>query len=412
MDEQFKEQYELDPFMTGGVQTEEYRRILEERQKHIQSEIQVRPPNIGYFEKIMYEEDSIGSDTSLVGYTCNFVPQEIVMALGAIPVRLDSGNAAFVDAGNEMIPNSICPSAKALLGVFATKEGIASRCKAVIMPASCDPKRKLAEIINDYKPTFSLQVPSEQNHGRYAEAVFEEFKRMTRFLEEHLNTPLSVTKLYKAVNMSCDRSAIVRQMQAVRTRKPQCLSLRDFYLIIQASLFRPIIFEEYLKECRKTCEWMLAYRPEHKSPRVPLVLSGSPLMWPDFELLNTVYDCGGDIIADTICSGAQSCYDPVVPCENEKNAIFRALVSKYIFSSSCPSFISQSPRLNRLISLVEENAASGVINFHYPGCHLFAMEDYRMTRILAEKNIPLLTLVPGDDMKTKIEEFLHKINHT
>ena len=62
---------------------------------------------------------------------------------------------------------------------------------------------------------------------------------------------------------------------------------------------------------------------------------------------------GAEIVADTLCSGEQSCFDPVVIDEAGINPLLRALSNRSIFASICPCFTSQITRLNLIISLAE-----------------------------------------------------------
>ena len=75
--------------------------------------------------------------------------------------------------------------------------------------------------------------------------------------------------------------------------------------------------------------------------------------------------------------------------ERGRTGLLRALGARYVFSSLCPCFISQATRMSRVLDLVEEFKADGVLNYGLRLCQLFDMEAYRLQRVLKSKRIPL-----------------------
>ena len=53
----------------------------------------------------------------LVGTFCIYVPEEIILALGAIPVALCGGTSASIPYAEKMLPRDICPLVKSTLGL-------------------------------------------------------------------------------------------------------------------------------------------------------------------------------------------------------------------------------------------------------------------------------------------------------
>lgn len=415
MIEQFDTTYTLTPRFEENPGNLKKQRFIEEEQIRTQAELPLRPSNIGYFEKAVYSHDLPEKTRPRVGYFCNMIPQELIWALGAEPVRLDCGNSAAALLGEELFSGEICPLAKASFGVFLRKNSLANTCDVLILPTSCDAKRKMGEVLNDFKPTFMWNLPPEQNHSRFARQSYLEILHLKKFLETHLKTRLSRRALRKAVQLGRHRTLLIRKLQQLRIENPQALSMRDFFLIVQTSQFRPVELDEWLEEAIKVKEQLMAYEPDRQNLKPRLVLTGAPIVWPNYKILNVLEESGADIVADTLCTGGQSYFDPVIMDERGTRSILRALVNRYVFASICPCFISQTTRMNRILELVDEGKADGVINYSLRLCQLFDMENYRIERTLKAQKIPYMnvrtdySLEDTEQLRIRIEAFLETL---
>ncbi|MBU4200553.1 MAG: 2-hydroxyacyl-CoA dehydratase family protein [Verrucomicrobia bacterium] len=418
MDELINEPYRLQPGFSDNPGNLKRQRFAEDAQVRLQAALRERPPNIGWFEDLMRNRDFSTKQRPRVGYLCNMIPQELAWALGADAVRLDCGNAGAALVGEEMLSGEICPLAKASFGVFMNKDSMANSCDVVALPTSCDAKKKLGQILDDIKPAFMLALPPEQDHRRYADVTLQEMVRLVGFLETHLKTKLKSGALLAAVKLGRRRSAIVRKLQAIRMRTPRVMSFRDVMLVLQGSQFRPVAISHWITEAEKVVAWadtaaQQAGTTKGLKPR--LVLTGAPLIWPNYKVLNVLEECGAEIVADTLCTGEQSCFDPVVLDETGVKPLLRALTNRSVFAAICPCFTSQTTRLNRIISLVEESAADGVVNHSLRLCQLFDMETYRIEKVLKARKVAFLnirtdySLEDTEQLRVRIEAFLETV---
>ncbi len=409
--EQFDERYRLEPQRAPDAGRRERSRRNAERQREIQSRIPKRPANIAYFENLLSEPPGSGPR---VGYFCNLFPPEIALALGARAVRLDCGDAALAQAGEDVLVGEVCPLAKASFARFLDADSAASRCDALVVPAGCDAKRKLGELLSDYLPTFTLNLPHEQDSGRYGRMAGEEFRRLADFLSERLGCKLRRGALRKAIEAGRRRTALARRLQALRGEKPGALSIRDFFVVIQAS-FTGVEIGEWLAEAERVLSEVEASAAEPGRNRPRLVLTGAPLVWPNFKLLNLIEECGADVVADTLCTGAQSVFDPVSGDEWSLSGMFRALSLRSIFGAACPCFISQGTRLARVLDLAAEFKADGVLGAGLRLCPLFDLETYRLARVLKARGIPYANLRTDysledvEQLRVRVEAFLETL---
>lgn len=409
---QFDPRYRLPPREQGAPALEKRARFVEDEERRALARLSHRPAGIAWFEEQLGAWPS--TDAPLVGTFCNMVPEEIIHALGAVPVRLGCGNAAMVQPGEEVFSGEICPLAKASFATFLREDGPAERCSALVVPTTCDAKRKLGEVLGDFVPTFVLNLPPEQDAGRYTGFAADELDRLVRFLEASLGTKLRRKALRAAIDRSQRMTSLVRRLQEARIRTPAALSVRDLFIIVQAS-FAGVPVQRWCEETEKVIEEAEAFRSDRPRLRPRLVLTGAPVLWPNFKVLNLVEECGADMVADTLCSGAQARFDPPVIDGTGRRGLLRALAQRSVFASNCPCFVSQGTRLSRVLDLVETARADGVLSYGLRLCQLFDIEAYRLQAVLKERRIPHLnlrtdySLEDTEQLRVRLEAFLETV---
>lgn len=415
MTSQFDPTYRLPPAASDNPGNLRKQQFLQEEQLRRQREIARRPSGIAFFEQALASPQSIPKRRPRVGLFCNLVPPELVMAAGADPVRLDCGSAAAAVLGEEILAGDICPLAKATFGMLLRGDSLAASCDVLVTPASCDAKRKLGEVMNDFKPTFVLALPAEQDHERYAAHTARELDRLAAFLSDTLRTRPSRRALREAIEQTGQRSALVRDFHELRIHRPRALSVRDMFVIVQSSLFTPLPAEDWQQAAREAFAEAAAAPEERRSLRPRLVVSGAPMVWPNFKVLNVLEECGADVVADTLCTGLHASFDPVATDERSWSAMLRALADRYVFGALCPCFISQTRRMNRILDLCQTARAQGVVNYLLRLCPLFDVEHYRLEKVMKERRIPCLTLRTDysledtEQLRVRIEAFLETI---
>ena len=412
MTEQFDKRYKIEPRREPDPGARKRSAFVGRQQRELLADLAHRPSNIAWFEDRL--ENPADDSAPMVGFLCNMVPVELIHALGARPIRLGCGNPARVQPGEEILSGEICPLAKSSFAMFLDEESAASKVQAVVVPTSCDAKRKLGEVISDYKPTFMLNLPPEQDASVYGKQTGREISRLTDFLCDVLKRRFRKRALLHAIELGRKRTALVRELQQTRAAKPAALSVRDFFIVIQSS-FGAIDLTEWLAQAARVLDEARAFEPKRRRLRPRMVLTGAPIIWPNFKPLNLIEESGADVVADTLCSGAQALFDPVVVDETSRSALMRALALRYIFASPCPCFVSQATRLSRVLDLVDEFKADGVISYGLRLCQLFDMEVYRLQRILKERRIPFMnlrtdySLEDTEQLRVRLEAFLETV---
>jgi benzoyl-CoA reductase/2-hydroxyglutaryl-CoA dehydratase subunit BcrC/BadD/HgdB len=165
-----------------------------------------------------------------------------------------------------------------------------------------------------------------------------------------------------------------------------------------------------MKARRRDRQWA---RPAD-APR--LLLTGAPLIYPNFKVAGVIESAGAVIVADELCSGTQRLYHPIVPKDWTMKEMLIAVADKYLLPSTCPCFVESADRINRLLELVEEFAVDGVVYHNLRMCQLHDVESFSIKAAFARRNVPLLILYSDysqedtPQLRTRVEAFLEMIS--
>ena len=104
----------------------------------------------------------------VVGLYCAYFPPELAIAAGAVPVTLCSFAEETIPAAERDMPKSMCPLVKSSYG-FAIED----KCPLfhfsdlVIGETTCDGKKKMYEMMMEFKPVHVMELPSSQSERGY-----------------------------------------------------------------------------------------------------------------------------------------------------------------------------------------------------------------------------------------------------
>src|SRR4030042_73787 len=131
-----------------------------------------RPTGIAYFDNVLHESHggrvkellelkSKGNKT--VGTFCIYVPEEIVMAAGLVPIALCGGTQFSVPYAEKTFPRDICPLVKSTLGLAFSKTCPYAPLKSMAVgETTCDAKKKTWDILAKKVNFHVMEIPQKK----------------------------------------------------------------------------------------------------------------------------------------------------------------------------------------------------------------------------------------------------------
>jgi len=361
----------------------------------------------------------------IVGYGCMMAPLELILAAGAIPLRIDSGFYTPSKIGDRVVPVEVCPVIRSMVGLtMAELHPYLNLCDVIISPNTCDGKTKLFEILGDSLPVWEMNVPRIKDTTQATTFWLEQVKVVKDNLEKLTGRAITRKTLRDAIALTLKATSATRRLQAIRKQVPSVISGRDAMLVEQMTFFddlgrwtekTTLLCDELEKKIQER-----SFAAPEETPRI--LLTGSPMIWPDcWKIPNLIEESkpAGIIVADELCSGDRVFFDPVGVDEGSKDDLIRAIAERYILPCTCPCFTSEKgneDRVDKLLTLIKDYRIDGVIYHVIRGCHLYAMEYMRLKRLFDKEKIPIYYLdteysrEDSGQMKTRIEAFLEMLS--
>lgn len=394
----------------------------EETLRRIQ-EFPDNPSAMEYFYNLFrdrYTGDPILPEAkSVIGTMCVQVPDELIYAAGAKPLRLCSGAYSYDQIGADFMPAKSCPLVRATCGKLRiNRSHWGEKLDAVIIPTTCDQKKKSADTIKDLAyPVYLLEMPSAKDSEAARFYWQESVKKFTLDLQQITGKKITKKTVREAIKKKTIATELYRKLFFLRKSAPSPIFGKDMLLVTNA------YFVDDIDKWMVAAEKLIAEIEERKAnnfsagnrhaPR--LLLTGSPPIFPNIKLPILIEQSGGIIVADEVCSSSRLLYDSVAYDEDNLNDMVPAIADRYLKPCTCPCLTPNDDRKRKIADMVAEFNVDGVIYQSFSGCLPYEMEQNQIARSLEKHGVPMLYVEtdysPEDhgQLSTRVEAFIESI---
>lgn len=393
---------------------------------HIVDDFQDNPESMKYFyelfRSVYCQGKEVPHEGMLIGTTCIQVPEELIYAFGATPIRLCNGSYHYDQKGADFMPAKSCSLVKATLGMLNSDNVIPKIGKPdmIVNPTTCDQKKKSSSMMSDMGyNVYDLEFPNvkESEASRiYWQRSVKQFAAELRMLTRK---KLTRKNLQAAMNKTGRAQAAFRKLHNYRLKTPSVILGKDIFLVTNAYFFDDITRwtekVEALNDELAQRELTGFKAVQTKAPRV--LFTGSPPIFPNLKLPLLIEEAGGVVVADETCSANRMLYDMTAVDEWMVNDMVDSLADKYLKPCTCPIFTRNDDRKRRLLDLVRTFKADGVVYQSFAGCQVYEMEYRSVAEEFNKAGIPMLyveTDYSPDDkgqLSTRIEAFLESMKN-
>lgn len=342
----------------------------------------------------------------IVGYVCSYAPEEIIFAADAHPVRL-FGSDADIHLADVHMQSYCCSLARGIL-----EEALAGRLDildGVVFPHTCDTMQRLSDIWRINLPGIfhaDVVLPVHLESETSRQYLIDVLKKFRKALEEALSVKITEDDLRRAIGFYNDLRRTMRRLYDLRRGHLRLLRGKDYHAIVMASMMMDR--RAFLEMLKKIIADMEKNPPRlNASGAKRLVLAGSACTHPD--LYDAIEDAGGVVIADDLCAGARN-FEGVI---DEKMDPLSAIADRYFERAVCPAkHAGLTQRGERLVALVKDEEASGVIFPLLKFCDPHAFDYPYIKEMLDREKIPSLLLEiedqtrAGGQLQTRLETFI------
>jgi benzoyl-CoA reductase/2-hydroxyglutaryl-CoA dehydratase subunit BcrC/BadD/HgdB len=362
-----------------------------------------------------YTDAWIKSGRQVVGYTCSFMPPEILHAAGILPYRLRGVGTETMEIGDAYYGPYVCTFPKCVLQLAG--EGDYRFISGAVISTGCDAMRRLDECWrkagDDYPgvlPAFFHYFDVPHKTDGHAMDWFEnEIKKLISRVEDHFKVQIDDNKLGEAIAVYNHGRDLMREVEQFRTPENTKISGVDaFTLSVAATVMPGELFNDNLE---KLLGDLRNRKPVETKGTKRLMLAGS--VNDDSELVRLIESSGSTVVAENICFGIRSEADQV---STEDNPV-SALAKRYLSTSVCPRmFGAYQQRFDYIKARAQRAGADGIILQNIRFCDLHGSENGLFERDFEKSGIPCLRLereygplTETGRLKMRVEAFLERL---
>jgi benzoyl-CoA reductase subunit C len=351
----------------------------------------------------------------IVGYSCTFIPEEILHAAGLLPFRLRGIGTTSVSIGDSYFGPVNCSLPKCMLQLAG--QGSYKFLDGAIISNGCDSMRRLEECWRKASEDYPGTLPGYYEYFSvphkavdYSIEFYEnELKDMIATLENHFGVKITAKALKKSIKVYNEGRELLRKIDDLRFRAEVPITGKDAMAILIAGHAIPReSFNDMLKAIIKDLEKTASISDRKK--RLMLIGSAND----DLDFIGLIEDGGAVVVADTVCFGSRT-YASLV---DDKAEPVHALASHYLLNSICPRMLGYyKDRRSYIMDLAKKASVDGVILQNVRFCDLHGSENGVLERDLEVAGIPCMRLereygplVETGRIKMRLDAFMERIS--
>ncbi|MBV7391614.1 2-hydroxyacyl-CoA dehydratase family protein [Enterococcus sp. ALS3] len=327
----------------------------------------------------------------VVGVYCTFMPEELVLASGAVQISLCSTSDETIGAAEEDLPRNLCPLIKSSYGFGKT-----DKCPyfyfsdLVVGETTCDGKKKMYEYMADFKDTYLMQLPHNRDSDASKQLWYSEIKSFKEKLEDFFGVEITEEKIHEAILLKNRERKAKQNFYRLGQLNPPAITGSEIFQVMYGSQYK--FDKEEVIEMLETTTAKVKEKYENgesltKKPRI--LVTGSPMGGVTEKVIRAIEENGGIVVGYENCTVAKA-VERLVD-ENEQD-VYQALTDKYI-NIGCACMSNNQPRKELLSQMIDDYQVDGVIDMVLQNCIPFSVESSRMKRYLNdEKQTPYLYL--------------------
>lgn len=351
----------------------------------------------------------------VVGYSCTFIPEEILHAAGLLPFRLRGIGTSSVSIGDSYFGPVNCSLPKCMLQLAG--QGSYSFLDGAILSNGCDSMRRLEECWRKASEDYPGTLPGYYEYFSVPhkavdysiEFYTQELKDMIQTLEKHFKVKVSKAGLKKSISLYNQGRLLLRKLDELRCRSEVPITGEDAMAILIAGHAMPI---EDWAGMLETILGDLEQAPSVSDGKKRLMLVGSAN--DDVDFIGLIESGGAVVVADTVCFGSRT-YANLV--EDTKDPV-HALASHYLNNSICPRMLGlYKERRAYIMDTVKKASVDGVILQNVRFCDLHGSENGVLDRDLEAAGIPCMRLereygplVETGRIRMRLDAFMERIS--
>jgi len=341
----------------------------------------------------------------VVGWTCTYTPEELIYAVGALPIMVFAGlgDTRLADA---YMPLNSCSFTRACFN--AALKGEYDYLDGFVESNSCDNRGKTYDLWVNYSriPNIYFINTPHSNTEKAHQFFHRETLKFKEWLENTFEKKISDDALRNAVRVYNENRVLLKKIYDLKRMKPPLVSGVEFLEIALSGLVMP-------KEEHNKLLSQFASEVENRSdvPKegVRLLVTGSVM--DNTELVRLIESVGGNVVADDWCTGSRHFWNTV----DLNGDPLKAVAKRYLDKVPSSFMYQHEERFRHVEELAKQFKVEGAIMFVIKYCDTHMFDAPLLRDELKAMGLPVLYLEWEHSMsgfaglRTRIEAFIEMV---
>lgn len=348
----------------------------------------------------------------IAGVYCGYAPVELIRAFDLVPATLCAYSNATIEAAEAVLPANLCPLIKSSYG-FIVKDACPffAISDAVIAETTCDGKKKMFELISQYRPMFVMDLPQLPDEPEALDNWTVMIGKLKGFLEKTFDRTTTTEKIEAAISDANKKARLMNRIFSYAALQPPVIGWKELYdLFFLAQGATGSEMEPLIDGIIAKLDKRIADGYTHGAKGAPRVLvTGCPIAGDSAKVLTVIEEAGGVVVALDSCSGMKPYANEIA--ENTGDPL-RAIAARYL-SVPCSCMTPNNRRLAELDRLITAFKPDVVVDVVLQACHSYNIESHKVgEHVLKKHDLPFLKVVTdysqGDvaQIRTRVEAVL------
>jgi benzoyl-CoA reductase/2-hydroxyglutaryl-CoA dehydratase subunit BcrC/BadD/HgdB len=350
----------------------------------------------------------------IIGYTPGgYLPEELVLASGAIPVCLiRGGDHSVVELAGAYICRWIDTFCRAQIGYAVSGDDpYYTILDLLAVPITDNHIRAISDIV-DYNTdikVFPFGVPHKKEKVAL-DYYLHGICKLKDKLENVTGVEITESKLREAIHLCNKERELLREISLARKSEPVAISSKDFVALNHGSFLadKRVMVETLESTCKELKEQAALHG---QGPRI--LLTGSTLAQGDSKVHEIIEEAGGVVVMEEFAEGIRPYWENV----KADGDLMEELAEAYFMRRVPPAWFRPGrERLDFLIKLAKDFDVDGVIWYQLMYRESYKVESYFFSNMLKEETgLPMLTIESDYDaseagpLRARIETFIETI---
>lgn len=355
------------------------------------------------------------NDGIVAGSFCSFVPVEIMDAAKIHMVNIGSNDDRNSTKAEVDLPANLCPLIKSSYGdALSGEENLINMVDLIIAEMSCDGKKKMYELLSEFKDMILLQLPQGTDRPYSSKMWESEIDYLIKSLEEKYDIEITESKLRAAVEFRNKLRSLYNELFELSKLQPPAIKGYDLYRMLDN--YRFIL--DFDKEYELVYDYINELKNDYKNgvriiPKDAkrILITGCPIGGVLDKIVGTIENSGATVVCYENCGGVKPIRNNI---DENSVDIVKAIADRYL-NIGCSIMSPNTSRMKLLAELIKEFNIKAVIEVTLQTCHPYSIETREVKKLMSNLDIPYMSLETDysesniGQIKTRISAFIEMI---